>query len=224
MSLAQRITDLSTRIATEFKTVKSLLAGNNAGSLSGLLTTAKGSLLAAINELHGNQANFAPASHVGSGGSQHAAATTTTAGFMSAADKVKLDSLSNYTNFRGSYADLAALKTAIPTGGTGQWAILSISGGASKIALWDTDAGPADWVEAGAAATGGATNLSSSRDATTLTVTSDTGADAVLPAATTSLAGIMTAADKTKVDGAQLASEIGNPETDFVSTFNSGLL
>lgn len=43
----------------------------------------------------------------------------------------------------------------------------------------------------------GVTNLSFTRDATTLTVISDTGADAVLPAATTSLAGLMSAADKT---------------------------
>ncbi|NPV52230.1 MAG: hypothetical protein HPY71_01755 [Firmicutes bacterium] len=36
---------------------------------------------------------FAPSSHVGAGGSAHAVATTTTAGFMSAADKSKLDSI-----------------------------------------------------------------------------------------------------------------------------------
>jgi hypothetical protein len=43
-------------------------------------------------------------------------------------------------------------------------------------------------------------NLSFTRDATTVTVASDAGTDAVLPAATTSLAGVMTAADKTKLD------------------------
>lgn len=41
---------------------------------------------------------------------------------------------------------------------------------------------------------GGATNLTFTRNATTVTVSSDTGTDAILPAATASLAGIMSAA------------------------------
>lgn len=48
---------------------------------------------------------------------------------------------------------------------------------------------------------GGSTNLSFSQTATTVTVESDTGLDAILPAATGSLAGIFPAADKTKLDG-----------------------
>jgi hypothetical protein len=51
MSLATRISDLTTRLATEFKTVKSKIAGNTTGDLSGLTTTIKTSILAAINEL-----------------------------------------------------------------------------------------------------------------------------------------------------------------------------
>lgn len=51
MSLVSQISDLATRIGTEFKTVKSKLSGNNSGDLSGLSTTDKTSLLAAINEL-----------------------------------------------------------------------------------------------------------------------------------------------------------------------------
>lgn len=51
MSLTTRISDLATRIATEFKTVKTLATGNTTGSLTGLATTVKTSLLAAINEL-----------------------------------------------------------------------------------------------------------------------------------------------------------------------------
>jgi hypothetical protein len=41
---------------------------------------------------------------------------------------------------------------------------------------------------------GGATNLTITRNATTVTISSDTGTDAILPAATASLAGIMSAA------------------------------
>ena len=49
-SLQVRITDLATRIATEIKSVKTLVNGN-AADLSALTTTQKASLVAAINEL-----------------------------------------------------------------------------------------------------------------------------------------------------------------------------
>lgn len=57
MSLVTRISDLTIRVATEFKTVKNKIAGNSSGDISGLLTTEKTSLLAAINELVGDFAN-----------------------------------------------------------------------------------------------------------------------------------------------------------------------
>lgn len=47
---------------------------------------------------------------------------------------------------------------------------------------------------------GGATNLTFTRNATTVTVVSDTGTDAELPAATVSLAGIMSATQATATD------------------------
>ncbi len=51
MSLAQKLLDAVTRVATEFKTVKTKISGNNAGDLTGLQTTAKSNLVAAINEV-----------------------------------------------------------------------------------------------------------------------------------------------------------------------------
>ena len=50
MSLATNVTDLATRIATEVKAVRTLLNGNAVDN-SALTTTAKGNLVAAINEL-----------------------------------------------------------------------------------------------------------------------------------------------------------------------------
>jgi len=58
----------------------------------------------------------------------------------------------------------------------------------------------ATWLDLGSQDTGAA-NLSFSRDGTTVTVISSTGTNAILPAATTALAGVMSAADKTKLDG-----------------------
>ena len=51
MSLVTQINSLIVRIGTEFKTTKNIIAGNNTGDLSGLSTTAKNNLVAAINEL-----------------------------------------------------------------------------------------------------------------------------------------------------------------------------
>lgn len=50
MSIAVRITDLATRIATECKALRTMVNGNNAG-LTALTTTDKSNLVAAINEL-----------------------------------------------------------------------------------------------------------------------------------------------------------------------------
>lgn len=49
MSLASNLTDLATRMATEAKSLRTLINGN-VGDLSGLNTSAKTNLVAAINE------------------------------------------------------------------------------------------------------------------------------------------------------------------------------
>lgn len=64
MSLQTQLASLMTRIGTEFKTVRQTIAGNNTGSLAGLATTAKGNLVAAINEV---QAASAGASGISDG-------------------------------------------------------------------------------------------------------------------------------------------------------------
>lgn len=59
----------------------------------------------------------------------------------------------------------------------------------------------------------GVTDLSSSRTATTLTVISSTGLDAILPAADATNAGILTAADKTKLDGIAAGAEVNTVDS-----------
>lgn len=61
MSLATRLTDLATRIATECKSIRTLVNGN-AADLSALDTTTKTSLVAALNELKGELDELALAS------------------------------------------------------------------------------------------------------------------------------------------------------------------
>lgn len=56
MSLVTNLQDLATRIATEIKTLRTLINGNAADNTA-LITTAKGNLVAAINEVAGAVAN-----------------------------------------------------------------------------------------------------------------------------------------------------------------------
>jgi hypothetical protein len=51
MSLVSQLQSVITRIGTELKTTKTLIAGNGNGDLSGLSTSAKGNIVAAINEV-----------------------------------------------------------------------------------------------------------------------------------------------------------------------------
>lgn len=63
---------------------------------------------------------------------------------------------------------------------------------------------------------GGATNLSTiSITATALTIASDTGSDALIPAATSSLAGLQTAADKTKLDGIAAGATVNSTDAQL---------
>lgn len=72
------------------------------------------------------------------------------------------------------------------------------------------------WLNLGNAGSG-STDLTFSRDGTTVTIISSTGADAVLPASTTSLSGVMSAADKTKLDGIASGAQV-NVGTDLTVT------
>jgi hypothetical protein len=60
MSLATKVTDLATRMATEAKALRTLINGN-AADLSSLTTSNKGHLVAAINEVNAKPSGGTPA-------------------------------------------------------------------------------------------------------------------------------------------------------------------
>lgn len=96
----------------------------------------------------------------------------------------------------GNYSDL----TGRPTVPTTLDSLTDVStSGATNGQVLKYNAG--SWAPAADNTGAGATNLTTSVGATTATVLSDTGTDAIIPAATTSDAGVMTAADKTKLSG-----------------------
>ena len=115
----------------------------------------------------------APKSHVGATGSAHGVATTSDAGFMSAADKIKLDSMGSggdYTHptsgvTSGTYKSVTVNDQGHVTGGTNP---TTLSG------YGITDATPSSHIGSGGTAHANAT---------------------------TTVAGFMSGADKTKLDG-----------------------
>lgn len=135
-------------------------------------------------------------------------ASAADAGVMAAADKAKLDGIQPGAQVNPG---AAAIKAAYEGNGntnaftdTDRAKLGGIEPGATAdqtgpeiVAAIDAALGGAAWKSGGA----GGTNLSFTRNATSLTVLSDTGSDAVLPSATKAEAGIMSAADKTKLDG-----------------------
>lgn len=100
--------------------------------------------LSAIATAEGNAiAASAPVAHVGSGGGAHAVATTGANGFMSAADKVKVNNLSgintgDQTNITGNAGTATKLATArningVPFDGTADITISGGGGGSSSL-------------------------------------------------------------------------------------------
>ena len=70
---------------------------------------------------------------------------------------------------------------------------------------------------------GGATNLTTSQTTSTVTVNSDTGTDALIPAATQSLAGVLNTVDKTKIDNIWNTSVQSLSGTTVTMTWTSGI-
>lgn len=62
MSLVTNVGNLATRVATEFKTIRTLITGSGTGTLAGLTTTDKTSVVAAINEVKASAGTPADAS------------------------------------------------------------------------------------------------------------------------------------------------------------------
>lgn len=102
--------------------------------------------------------------------------------------------------------------TVTITSDTGADAILTAATTTKAGILSAADKTKLDGLSATPSGTSTPTNLAvAARGANSLDVTSDTGTDATLPAATSALAGLMSAADKTKLDGLSGAAGGGAP-------------
>jgi trimeric autotransporter adhesin len=151
--------------------------------------------------------------------------TTSNAGLMSTTDKSKLDGIA-----AGAQVNVG---TDLGSSGTGATRTITSSTGANTSITYsaadvgaattnhghdnattsvsgfmsDTDKSKLDGIQAGAQVNV-ATNLGQSRNATSYTVTSSTGSNTTLAAATTTNAGVFVAADKAKLDGIAAGAQV----------------
>lgn len=145
-------------------------------------------------------------------------ATTLSAGLFSATDKVKLNGIATgaQVNVPANLGYTTAASTGTVTSSTGTDATIPAATTSLAGLLTGADKTKLDGIAAGAQVNV-ATNLGYTTAASTGTVTSSTGTNATLPAATTSLAGLLTGADKTKLDGIQAGAQV-NVATNLSNT------
>ena len=215
-ALSTRISDLATRIGTEFKTVKSKIAGNNSGDLSGLTTTVKTSLLAAINELVSslsgkqNSLGFTPENAAGKGQANGYAS-------LDSGGKVPAGQLPSFVDDVLEYASFAALP------GSGTAGVIYIALDTNLTYRWSGSA----YVEISQSLALGETSGSAYRGDRGKTAFDHSQLTASNPHGVTF--GNLAGANPTTLAGygisdAYTKTDIGAPDTDFVATFNSALV
>ena len=215
MSLATRISDLTTRLATEFKTVKSKISGNNSGDLSGLTTTVKTSILAAINELvsslGGKQASlgFTPENATNKGAANGYAS-------LDSGGKVPSTQLPSFVDDVLEYANFAALPATgtagiiyvtMDTNLTYRWSGSSYTEISQSLALGETSA-TAYRGDRGKTAYDHSQLAASNPHGVTF---------ALLGSKPTTIAGF-------GITDAYTKTELGDPETNFVTVFESAIV
>ena len=150
-------------------------------------------------------------------------ASGTQAGVMTVTHHNKLDGID--TGAQANVATNLSYTTDASTGtvtcSTGTNATLPAATTALAGLLTGTDKTKLDGIATGAQANV-ATNLTYTTDASTGTVTSSTGTNATLPAATTALAGLLTGADKTKLDGIDTGATKGYKQYYGYNDGNAG--
>tara|TARA_R110000822_G_scaffold86391_5_gene201426 strand:- start:44 stop:745 length:702 start_codon:yes stop_codon:yes gene_type:complete len=233
MSLVTNITDLTTRIATETKSIRTLLNGN-AADLTSLTTTAKTNLVAALNEVKGLVDTLDSEVTTLSGDLTTLDGTVTaldgdittlegsvgTLASLTTIDKTSLVSALNEVVTSLSSIDVTAqIESYIDDGATAIDSLWSSSKVDSEIAnavsgLVDGAPGLLDTLNELAAALGDDANFAS-----TISAQIAGKADSVHTHTIANVTGLQTA-----LDGKALASDVGDTTTNFVTGFEAGLV
>lgn len=123
------------------------------------------------------------------------------------------------TGNTGTVTSVSGTAPIVSSGGTGPTISISAATTSAAGSMSADDKTKLDGIAAGAQVNV-ATNLGYTTAASNGTVTSSTGTSATIPAATTSLAGLMTSADKTKLDG--IAADANNYSLPNATTSVTG--
>ncbi len=142
------------------------------------------------------------------------AATTSLAGVMTGTDKTKLDGIES-----GATGDQTDAE--IETGYNNQVDQVSAAEKTAGTELGIRRFSPDDVKDMIDTHATGTTNLSNTPAASTLDVESSSGTDTTLPAATTSLAGVMTGSDKTKLDGIETSATADQTDAEIETAYNN---
>jgi hypothetical protein len=211
MSLQIRLTDLITAIGTDMKQLRTWITGSSTGDLTGLTTTAKTSLVAAINEVKAGNAGAPPA------------ATTTVAGISERATDAEALAMAA-TNVDLSPSNLAAIVNVIN-------GLLKLDS-AGKVAAAQLPAYVDDVLEvanfAALPATGSTgliyvtldTNRTYRWSGTAyVQIAASPGSTDAVPEGTTNLYYTAARAD-TRADS-RISTRVGNEETDLVAAYTT---
>lgn len=221
-SLTTRLTDLTTRIATEFKSLRTLVNGN-ASTNAALKTTAKGNLVAAINEI------FDKAAGAGSGDMQKATYDTNGDGIVDRAASAASADAAPWAGITGKPASFppSAFDASLITSGTIDPARLPVIASQIQVAssgdLTALTAAQQSTIGQGTVVTttdgfrwvysGSGSKTASASYIQLADITPEWSAIANKP---TSIAGY-------GITDAYTKTEIGTPDTNFVTVFESGI-
>lgn len=192
MSLVTNITNLATRIATEVKSVRTLINGN-ASDLSGLTTTSKTNLVSAINEVKASITTAGPeiddtttsTTKVWSSNKTNSQITAAVAAVVDAAPSA-LDTLNELASALGDDSNFAATVTTSLGLKADDNAVVKLTGDQTVAGIKTFSSAP------------------------------------VVPNASFAIAKV--SGLQTALDGKASTTDVGDTSTNFVTTFEAGLV
>lgn len=219
MSLATNVTNLATRVATEMKSVRTLVNGN-ATDLSSLTTTAKANLVAALNELKTDLTSLSGA--LSSYETSNDADISSIQGDISTINST-LVSLQNAIDTLDVSGQVNAIIDDTGTSASKVWSSTKTNSEITAAVAAVVDAAPAslDTLNELAAALGDDASF-----AATITALIGGKADAVHSHAISDVTGLQSALDSKASASAlsTLTTNVGDTTTNYVTTFEAGLV
>jgi hypothetical protein len=136
-------------------------------------------------------------------------ASNINAGVLTATDKTKLDGIASgaQVNVGTNLTSTTASNSVTVLSDTGTDAIITSATGSNAGVLTATDKTKLDGIASGAQVNVG-TNITATTSSSSVTILSDTGTDAVISSASNINAGVLTATDKTKLDGIEVGAQV----------------